>query len=87
LTNGVNGINNEKTKWYLNVIVTIVMVFMAVIAWSMNDALARNTRDHEVIKEDLKALSSLVLAFVQNAPPQHIHLPDGGVARVITGIP
>ena len=75
--------NGEKARWYLNILVTICMVILALIAWAMRDALARNERDHEVIKEDLQALSAIVTTFFQNAPPNHVHLPDGSVARVV----
>jgi hypothetical protein len=76
--------SGASSRWYLNVIITLLMVFMALIAWTMQDALARNDQDHEVIKDDLKELSGLVLTFVQNAPPNHIHLPDGTCARILT---
>jgi len=75
--------NGNRSRWYLNVIITIVMIFLALIAWSMQDALARNRRDHEVIKDDLRELSALVMTFVKNAPPNHVHLPNGGVARIV----
>lgn len=74
---------NSKTRWYLNVIVTIGLIIIALVSWSMKDALARNDKTHEVIKEDLRTLSHLITTYVKNAPPNHIHLPDGGVARIL----
>lgn len=75
---------NGKTRWYLNVIVTIALIIIALVSWALKDAMARNDKTHEVIKDDLRVLSHLITQYVQNAPPNHIHLPDGGVARIVT---
>jgi len=73
----------DKGRLYLNIVITVAMVLLALVAWTMQDALARNDKDHEVIKDDLKELSAIVMTYFKNAPPNHIHLPDGGVARIV----
>lgn len=85
--------NGDRSKLYLNIIMTLCAILLAVMSWVMKSAVERNDLDHIAIKavqgtkadrRDIERIETSVDRlvdkigrFIESAPPPHVHLNDG----------
>ena len=94
MANGNGNGHGNMAKYYLNIVMTLCAILIAILGYVMNQAVNRNDAEHINIKnrmslkadgEDMdrieRSIDKLVdrmTIFIDKAPPRHIHVGKNG---------